>query len=148
MKEIPHGSESFRKLNPNLLPRMYVPAEGGGFDCEKTLELTKPPRRIRQSTKPLLNKLEQEWYSRQCAFFPSRTFYMQSIRFKLANGIWYKPDAVSIDFLPPTCWEIKGPHAFRGGFENLKVAAHQYPNIHWILVWKENRNWQEQEVLP
>lgn len=140
MKEIPKNvSESVKLRNPHL----YCSAE-----VARVLTDHKPPRRIRQSTKPLLNKLEQEWYSRQCAFFPSRTFYMQSIRFKLANGIWYKPDAVSIDFLPPTCWEIKGPHAFRGGFENLKVAAHQYPNIHWILVWKENGKWQEQEVLP
>ena len=44
--------------------------------------------------------------------------------------------------------EVKGPHAFRRGFENLKMAAHKYPWIKWVLVWKENGEWREQTVLP
>lgn len=104
----------------------------------------KTPKRIRQSTKPLLNKLEDEWLAFYEKWFDR--IYAQGIRFKLANGLWYKPDFVC--FTVKTCWEIKGPHAFRGGFENLKVAASQYPDFKWVLTWKQDGGWKEQVVLP
>lgn len=105
----------------------------------------KTPKRIRQSSKPLLNALEREF---QC-FVQAHTdlsLVPQSIRFMLANGIWYKPDFVC--FCPLVCYEIKGPHAFRGGFENLKVAASRYPQFTWKLMWKQGAQWKEQIVLP
>ena len=73
----------------------------------------------------------------------------QGMRFRLGNGIWYCPDFVRIplDNLPMQAIEVKGPHAFRGGFENLKVAANLYPEITWVLVWKDNGIWQEQIIL-
>jgi hypothetical protein len=99
-------------------------------------------KRVRQSSKPLLNKLESEFFSLPWA----RGFLLQAVRFRLGNGIWYKPDG----FDPKTqiAVEVKGPHAFRGGFENLKVAASLYPMIRWRLVWKQDGQWQEQEILP
>lgn len=106
-----------------------------------------PSRRLRQDHKPLMNKLEREYYDR---FLRNETdLCIQAVRFKLANGLWYKPDF----FCPhltsnPIGIEVKGPHAFRGGFENLKMAAHQYPWIKWVLVWKDQGQWQEQTVLP
>lgn len=107
-----------------------------------------PPKRIRQSTKPLMNKLEQEWFDHLKATFPLRQFYPQTTRFKLGNGIWYKPDVTCPYFDGIfTCWEVKGPKAFRGGFENLKVAASKYPEFKWILVWKDDSQWREQVVL-
>ena len=75
--------------------------------------------------------------------------YVQALRFKLGNGIWYKPDAVII--FPDRAihaYEVKGPHAFRGGFENLKVAAHLYQQIVWTLAWKDDGEWKTQLVLP
>jgi hypothetical protein len=80
---------------------------------------------------------------------------------ELANGIWYKPDF----FVPGSsyissevgslaypeqsiAWEVKGPHAFRGGMENLKVAARVHPWCRFYLVWKLDGMWKEQEVLP
>lgn len=105
----------------------------------------KPRKRIRQSSKPELNKLEKEF---QC-YVEEHTdlcLISQSFRFKLGNGIWYKPDFVC--FEPMVCYEIKGPHSFRGGFENLKVAASKYPQFTWKLMWKEGNQWEEQIVLP
>ena len=74
----------------------------------------------------------------------------QSKRYKLGNGIWFKPDMTGNDTRDgrETAYEVKGPHAFRGGFENLKVAAHQWPEVRWLLVWKERGEWKQQEVLP
>lgn len=115
--------------------------------------VTKPPRpgkRIRQASKPLMNKLEEEY----CREFLDDKIHLgyttiQGVRFMLARGLWYKPDFVV--WKPEVkCIEVKGPHVFRGGFENLKMAAHQYPWIKWILVWKDPQNgqWVEQTVLP
>lgn len=113
---------------------------------------TKPPKRIRQSTKPLMNRLELEWYDNLKVRF--QILVSQSLRFKLGNGIWYKPDFVAwpsgfeSQDTRMRAFEVKGPYSFRGGFENLKVAAHQYPQIKWTLVWKEGGQWKEQVVLP
>lgn len=112
----------------------------------------KPAKRIRQSSKPLLNKLEAEWYEVLKLRF--RITAMQAIRFRLGNGIWYKPDfmawPVGLESQDSRmrAFEVKGPHAFRGGMENLKVAANQYRQIVWVLVWKEQGQWKEQIVLP
>lgn len=100
-----------------------------------------------------MNKLETRFFSHLCAFYPSAKFHAQSIRWKLGNGIWYKPDVVCFDWDcgdrgRVACWEVKGPHAFRGGFENLKVAASLYPEVVWRLVWEQDGRWQEQIVLP
>lgn len=112
------------------------------------------PKRIRQSSKPLLNKLETEWFAVLNAQFPNFPRpRAQAKRYRLGNGIWYKPDFSASSWpgdgpAKETCWEVKGPHAFRGGLENLKVAAGLYPEIRWILVWKEKGRWQQQNVLP
>ncbi len=106
-------------------------------------------KRIRQETKPLMNRLEQEWFDRISGTARFEHVRAQSKRFKLGNGIWFKPDATGIDVMTgaETAWEVKGPFAFRGGFENLKVAAGLYPEIEWVLVWKEKGEWKVQRVL-
>lgn len=74
----------------------------------------------------------------------------QSKRYKLGNGIWYKPDMTGNDTRDgkETAYEVKGPFAFRGGFENLKVAASTWQEVNWILVWKDNGEWKQQKILP
>lgn len=105
-------------------------------------------KRIRQSSKPLLNKLETEWYHILKSTYPEDCpVFAQAMRFRLGNGIWYKPDFI-VWGAHVYAYEVKGKHAFRGGFENLKVAASIYKQIKWYLVWKENGRWQEQEILP
>jgi hypothetical protein len=144
MKEIPQGvSESVRRRNPELYGTSIDPT---------SIVMATPPKRIRQDSRPLMNKLEQEWYS--VLRVRHKIVCAQSIRFKLGNGIWYKPDFLAwpVGFESQDArmraFEVKGPHAFRGGFENLKVVAHQYPQIKWTLVWKDNGQWKEQTVLP
>ena len=102
-------------------------------------------KRIRQDSKPLMNQLEQEYYDQ----YLSKDYgvCIQSVRFRLANGLWYKTDFFCPGS-PPIGIEVKGEHAFRGGFENLKVAAGLWPEVRWILVWKDNGAWCQQEVLP
>ncbi len=153
MKSIPQQvSKSMRARNPQLYGGVLEPVITGVVVNGEVKPVTIPPKRIRQSTKPLMNRLEGEWalvlHERYGQFgFP---VFPQSIRFKLGNGIWYKPDFVVFGEQGIIMFECKGPHAFRGGKENLKVAAHHYnsKHIHWHLVWKQDGKWQEQVVLP
>lgn len=120
---------------------------------------SKAKKRIRQDAKPLMNKLESEWcemlkrHAVETGWEGGHKGYVfnirvQAKRYRLGNGIWYKPDFTGTVDLRETAWEVKGPHAFRGGFENLKVAASAYPEIKWVLAWKEQGRWLTQEVLP
>lgn len=111
-----------------------------------------PSRRIRQSQKPLLNRLEQEYYDR---FLKDRDtqcpVMIQAVRFRLGNGIWFLPDFFTVSLLCASnvAIEVKGPYAYPGALDKLKLAAHQYPWIKWVLAWKnEASEWQEQVVLP
>ena len=110
-------------------------------------------RRIRQDTKPLMNKLEAEWHEKIKGLYPNfPKVRIQAMRFRLSRSSWYKPD-FTCSLWPdgphgPIAWEVKGPHAFRGGLENLKMAASLYPEIRWVLVWKVAGEWQQQVVLP
>lgn len=107
------------------------------------------PKRLRQSSKPLMNDLESAFKAEYLDPWGYKHAIPQAIRFKLGNGIWYKPDWVDLTVLPVYAWEVKGPFAHRGGFENLKVAAGLYPAVKWVLVWKDEAgHWQTQTILP
>jgi len=113
------------------------------------LEKSAPARRLRQEHKPLLNKLELAWWNVLHAKHPEVKFRAQARRYKLANGLWYKPDiTASMCNGFETAWEVKGPKAFRGGFEMIKTAAHEWPEVRWLMVWKEGVEWREQLILP
>lgn len=128
--------------NSHTLPGKGHKTEG------PTVPTARTPKRLRQSSKPLLNKLETEWYHVLKSTYPADCpVFSQAVRFRLGNGIWYKPDFI-VWGAHVYGYEVKGKHAFRGGFENLKVAASIYKQIKWYLVWKENGQWQEQEILP
>lgn len=130
-------SEATKRLNPHLYEMVDVATPTKG-------------KRIRQSTKPLLNKLEQEWRTVLEQVYPDILITGNETKFRLANGLWYKPDFIVWGMDAVRCYEVKGPHAFRGGFENLKMAASKYPEFKWTLVWrdKETKEWKEQHVLP
>lgn len=108
-------------------------------------------KRLRQSAKPVLNALETRFLAQLQIDYPGKLILPQSVRLELARGIWYKPDF----FLPNPfgegdsfAFECKGPHVFRGGFENLKVAARVHPWVTFILVWEASGVWQRQTILP
>ena len=117
------------------------------------------PKRIRQDTKPRLNKLEQEWFDRIKGMFPNfPPVRAQAKRYELASGAWFKPDFTASTWPAPengpqkeTAWEVKGPKACRWsrrGELTIKFAARAWPEVRWILVWKEGGAWRTQEVLP
>lgn len=105
-------------------------------------------KRLRQSSKPLMNKLEAQFFEHLKAMHPGKIILPQAIRVRLGNGIWFKVDFFVFADLGLMAYEVKGPHAFRGGFENLKVAASTYQNIFWSLAWKDGGQWQLQEMYP
>ena len=110
-------------------------------------------KRVRQSSKPALNKLETEFKNYMLALCPSSVIHEQSVTVKLGNGVRYTPDLfmLSDDYADygerPTFFEVKGPHAFDGALEKLKIAAGMYPEFTWILVWKDAGIWMEQVIL-
>jgi hypothetical protein len=114
-----------------------------------------PPKakRIRQDSKPLLNKLEQEFFDYLTAEYDVENLRAQAITYRIGNGVRFTPDLTGHIWNPPaephfTAWEVKGKHAWDDALVKLKVAAGLYPEIDWILVWKENGEWKEQRVLP
>ena len=148
--------EGFRRLNPHIFVDVSAPTQTAsaimnGIPAQgKTLVevfAAEDAKRIRQSTKPLMNKLEQSFWDEVLSYRHPKA-RAQAVKFRLGNGIVYTPDFIDLTAQPPRAFECKGPKAFRGGFENLKVAASLYPEVQWTLVWKVNREWKTQEVLP
>ena len=109
-------------------------------------------KRLRQSAAPVLNKLETRFHGHLLATYEPDKVYAQAVRVELARGHWYKADfyVAPHDLCTnPTFFEVKGPHAYRGGFENLKVAARVHKWAKFFLVWEdESGRWQRQEILP
>ena len=151
MKEIPANvSESTKKRNPTLYPSLE---ERSGQPYSMPFPKQPKPRRLRQSTKPLLNKLEQEWFD-VLRFNTNSIVHCQGIKFKLANGLTYLPDFFCFDwmsageFARPTAFEVKGPWATDDAIAKVKMFATAYPEIRVILVWKDdNKQWCQQRVL-
>lgn len=136
------NSKDVHKLNPHLF----------GVSASEILEHevlekqhpAKQKKRIRQSPKPLMNRLEAEWFEH----IKHLGAHPQAVKLKLANSTFYKPDFFS--FRVMTAWEVKGlygKNADRGKLA-LKVAASAWPEIRFYLVWKEDGKWLSQEVLP
>lgn len=151
-----NASASFKKRNPTLFTPL-TPFDPN-FETQGPVPpdaKAKPARRLRQDKPP--NKLEAAWLEVLKYRYPGAVIHAQSMRFKLASGAWYKPDACacvsdSIGISPRwTAWEtkfLKGKNADRGILA-LKCAAHQFPEICFVLVWKdEDGQWKEQIVKP
>lgn len=139
-----------KALNPELYSQPNVITSGGIVQPAPKL------KRLRQSSRPVLNKLESDWLAYLKDTYPGENFRFQDRRYLLANGVWYKPD-ITCQFhhledhplLVETAWECK---EFRGknvdrGIVMLKVAAHVWPEIKWMIVWRQDGEWNEQEVF-
>ena len=113
-------------------------------------EANKPANRIRQDAKPLLNKLETDALAWLKSRYPCATFHAQAWRVKIANGAWFKVDLCAVIENRWTAWEckeFKGKNVDRGLLA-LKTAAHQFPEVQWVLLSRKNGQWNEQVVLP
>lgn len=161
MKEIPQGSPSYQKRNPHLfsinkLIDSVVKCTKCGAAMGQCHCWDKPPKRLRQSSRPLMNKLEIEWFTQLCLIAPNnRVIRAQAITFRLANGLRYTPDMFCIEwptigeFDGPTAWEVKGKWFTDDANAKLKMFATIYPEIRTILVWKGAGGvWQSQRILP
>lgn len=152
MSHLPsHPNDTFRKLNQHIYGSMAHVVMAPAIMAKNQ----PAPKRIRQSSKPKLNKLEQAYFDHLSAKYPNNRLRAQSVTYVLANGLRYTPDITSPgirtdtdDESKPTNWEIKGPYAFGGSLEKLKMAAAVYPEIRWLLIWKDDDGWHEQEVIP
>lgn len=160
MSTIPNAGPGVRKLNPHLY--------GTGAAAGYKQELENPPykgyrpsaqainwacrkKRIRQDSKPLLNKLETEWLAMLGFMYPGIKIHAQSWRVKLANGAWFKVDFCASLVGQWTAWEVKGPKQGKNvdrGMLALKCAASQYPEVLWVLVWRDRREWKTQHLIP
>lgn len=132
-------SESFRRLNGSMFPAANV-----------AVPVTRV-KRIRQSAAPMLNKLETRFHEHLLATYEPACVFAQAIRVELARSHWYKPDFFIAPHdlcTTPTFFETKGKKAFRGGFENLKVAARVHKWAKFFLVWEDGGTWKRQQVLP
>jgi hypothetical protein len=107
-------------------------------------------KRMRQGDKPP-TKLEADWRRHMEATQPEVKFRAQAIRFRLANGAWYKPDLMAWLNSRVVCWETKGPKQAKNvarGILTVKFAATAWPEVLFILVWRDAAGWHQQEVLP
>ena len=142
-------SEATKRKNPHLWPE---PTYAELKQAQKAIEKLFPQiaertaKRLRQSTKPVMNKLEQEWFQELQRRHPTLPIHCQAIRFKLCNGVSYTPDMFAFRY--GWAWEVKGKHTWDDAIVKLKMAARIWPEITWTLAWKENGQWQTQQILP
>lgn len=160
-------NETVRKMNPQVFAAggsavKLAPAPAlQAADCKRPsaqsdASIERPARRIRQSAKPKLNQTEQaalEWLKRTTVYFDLRP---HALTLELANGCKYTPDIIGTNpFTSPEgrtiyAWEVKGKHAWDDAIVKLKVAARDWPMIHFRLIWREDKAapFQCQEILP
>lgn len=146
-------TDSVRKRNPSLWPAEQWTNINAGRTVGDSMPDKPTKKRIRQSGKPCMNKLEREWFDKVSLEFPNyHRPRAQSVTFKLANGVRYTPDVFACDWGPqpstPIAWEVKGKKMWDDAMIKLKFAAKEWPEIRWLLVWKEQGQWKEQRVLP
>lgn len=135
-ERFPDVAESVRRRNPEIYGELVaaepVPTMAG--------------QRIRQRSKPLMNKLEYEfWHDYLEQRYPEAK--PQALRFRLANGLTLTPDFADLSVQPVKAWEVKGKHAWEDSLVKLKAAAAIWKEVRWVLVWKKDGQWHQQEVL-
>jgi hypothetical protein len=136
-------SESTRKRNPELY----------GLQMPTDIKPQEPSaKRLRQDSKPLMNKLETEYLGYLKTLHPLARIRSQAKTYRLANGLRYTPDFTALIFdgeqIIETAWETKGKWVDGDSFPKLKMAAAVWPEIKFILAWKQDGKWQEQIILP
>ncbi len=143
-------SDATRRRNPGLFTAAGVAHKAQAALAGELVEnafLGLNKRRLRQDSKPLMNTLETRLLTYLQSKYAGVTIRPQAKRYRLANGLWYKADFTAIIAGVEHAWEAKGPKAFRGGFENLKIAATQWPDVVFTLMWEESGVWLDQRIL-
>ena len=145
--EIPDGSKSYKARNPHIFKPDHESAAKSMVDLGF---IEKPSKRIRQSVKPTLNKLETEFAIHVLSKeHPNAKIRAQAVTLKLANGVRYNLDFFVFDAGIMIAYEVKGPHAWDDAIVKLKVAAAAWPEIKFNLAWKDKKlGWRGQPILP
>lgn len=107
----------------------------------------KTAKRIRQSSKPLMNGLEKDYLLQLICGIPPSKIKAQAVTLKLANGLRYTPDFFAFHDGKIMAWEVKGAFAYEDSIVKLKVAAVAWPEIQFTLAWKKGGVWKEQRIL-
>ena len=141
-----------RQINNQLTHDMgNLALKSGAVALKAQTANAAPGLRIRQGEKKP-NKLESDWFEYLKLDHPEGCVRTQAIRFRLANGAWYKTDFCAWQTNGRLhCWETKGGKQMKGhskGMLTVKVAAALWPEVKFFLVWKEKGIWKTQEVLP
>lgn len=141
-------SEATRRRNPGLYGGLSI--ETVAKTAADIVNQQPNKKRIRQSSRPLLNKLESDFLERLKRLHPGVTIHAQAWRVRIAGSAWYKPDFCAFVDGRWCAWETKGnagKNIDRGKLA-LKVAASAFPEVEWKIVWRERGVWREQIVLP
>ena len=117
------------------------------------VEVAPEKKRLRQKREPEMNKTEAAFWNWLKTETTTTHNTAQSITLKLANGVRYTPDFVSV--IPSgngraaivTAYEVKGFMRDDAAVK-LKVAARAYPWIQFNLVTRDGAGWKIEEVLP
>lgn len=144
---------SFVKRNPHV----YAGAASQQPKARLPVSDAPRPARIRQSSKPLLNKLEQRYLGHLKAAACLRTEVPEELHWigaqcftlRLANGCKYTPDFWTFnDDGKLQAMELKGPHTWEDSIVKLKIAASLYPMFEFYLVrWDRDKcAWVEKLV--
>jgi hypothetical protein len=152
--KFPHAPESFlrRQVSESAATHAVgaMPAAPSSRQSGSSALPVASGKRIRQSAAPVMNKLESQWLMQLERMYQGCRIVPQGMRVKIATGAWYK-----VDFFIPArmvAFEVKGPKVMHNQQSRqllaLKVAASQWPEIAWWLVWWEKGGeWKQQRVL-
>lgn len=104
------------------------------------------PKRIRQRTKPLMNRLEQEFYDTQIHPALRYQVHAQAVTLLIGNGVRYTCDFFNLT--TQVADEVKGEWMVDDAVVKLKMAATVFREITFRLNWKHEDEWQQQIILP
>lgn len=151
-RAIGSASDDTRRLNPHLFGSDSAANElRKSYLKNVAIVIAPAKKRIRQDSKPLMNKLEMAWLSVLKTTYPDAIIHSQEWRVKIGNGAWFKVDHCAFVDGVWTAWECKGPKEGKNvarGTLALKCATTAFPEVKWILVWKESGVWRQQILLP
>lgn len=143
----PGASESTLRVNAgNIQVQNMLKAARGDITVPKAAPA---PIRIRQSTKPDLNKTEARGIAFLQRRYPDALLRVHAKTYVLANGVRYTPEATAILDGVEHAWEVKGPKIWDDATVKIKVAANEFPEIVWTMIWEDSKTkeWKTQIIL-
>lgn len=152
----PHGvSESTLKRNAGNLQSLVVQSAPSQLPAVVTPKAVVPAtpfmvegKRIKQCRIPKLNKTELRFITMLRGSRPDLTIRVHAKTYLLANGVRYTPEATAIVEGREWAWEVKGKKIWDDAVVKIKVAAENFPEICWYMVWEEKGVWNSQRILP